>query len=159
MDVASPGDDLHVDALGGRPDLFGRDKLDGIRRLGVCRDRPDQHAGGDACSQQGSQSTHGFSPVQSTHDDETLSQGQSPAVVHTRSACKVPEGRERAFMLLFVATMTAAAGNTALQSVLPAIGRSFALSDTLVAGAFALSALFWTLTPGSVGAAVGQVRP
>jgi len=51
-------------------------------------------------------------------------------------------------MLLFVATMTAAAGNTALQSVLPAIGRSFALSDTLVAGAFALSALFWTLTPG-----------
>ncbi len=51
-------------------------------------------------------------------------------------------------MLLFVATMTAAAGNTALQSVLPAIGRSFELSDTVIAGAFALSALFWTLTPG-----------
>ena len=61
---------------------------------------------------------------------------------------RVPQGRERAFMLLFVATMTAAAGNTALQSVLPAIGRSFELSDTLIAGAFALSALFWTLTPG-----------
>jgi len=76
-----------------------------------------------------------------------MAEGQSPAVVHTKRF-RVPEGRERAFMLLFVATMTAAAGNTALQSVLPAIGRSFELSDTVIAGAFALSALFWTLTPG-----------
>lgn len=53
-----------------------------------------------------------------------------------------------AFMILFVATMTAAAGNTALQSVLPAIGRAFGYSDTLISAAFALSALFWTLTPG-----------
>ena len=76
-----------------------------------------------------------------------MTEGQSPAVVHTKRF-RVPEGRERAFMLLFVATMTAAAGNTALQSVLPAIGRSFELSDTVIAGAFAVSALFWTLTPG-----------
>lgn len=34
----------------------------------------------------------------------------------------------------------------ALQSVLPAIGREFHLADTLVAGAFAISALLWTLT-------------
>ena len=33
-----------------------------------------------------------------------------------------------------------------LQSVLPAIGREFELSDTLVAGAFAISALMWTFT-------------
>jgi MFS family permease len=33
----------------------------------------------------------------------------------------------------------------ALQSVLPAIGREFRLSDTLVAGAFAISALMWTV--------------
>jgi MFS family permease len=33
----------------------------------------------------------------------------------------------------------------ALQSVLPAIGREFRLSDTLVTGAFAISALMWTV--------------
>lgn len=53
-----------------------------------------------------------------------------------------------AFMILFVATMTTAAGNTALQSVLPAIGRAFDFPDTAIAAAFSLSALFWTLTPG-----------
>lgn len=34
----------------------------------------------------------------------------------------------------------------ALQSILPALGREFELSDTLVAGAFSISALLWTLT-------------
>ncbi len=48
------------------------------------------------------------------------------------------------FMLLFAVSLTAAAGNMALQSVLPAIGREFLLSDTLVASAFAISALMWT---------------
>src|SRR5688572_25123012 len=33
-----------------------------------------------------------------------------------------------------------------LQSVLPTIGREFGLRDTLVAAAFAISALMWTLT-------------
>lgn len=51
-----------------------------------------------------------------------------------------------AFGLLFAVSMTAAAGNMALQSVLPAIGREFELSDTLVASAFAISALMWTFT-------------
>ena len=54
--------------------------------------------------------------------------------------------RSPAFMMLFAVSLTAAAGNMALQSVLPAIGREFRLSDTLVAGAFALSALLWTVT-------------
>lgn len=58
----------------------------------------------------------------------------------------MPSGRRRAFTVLFGVTCTAAAGNTALMSVLPAIGREFGLSDTLVAAAFALSALFWMLT-------------
>ena len=49
-------------------------------------------------------------------------------------------------MLLFAVSLIAAAGNMALQSVLPALGRAFELSDTLVAGAFAISALMWTLT-------------
>jgi len=50
------------------------------------------------------------------------------------------------FILLFAVSLIAAAGNMALQSVLPALGRAFELSDTLVAGAFAISALMWTLT-------------
>ena len=50
------------------------------------------------------------------------------------------------FLLLFAVSLIAAAGNMARQSVLPALGRAFELSDTLVAGAFAISALMWTLT-------------
>lgn len=47
--------------------------------------------------------------------------------------------------MLFSVSLIAAAGNMALQSVLPAIGREFRLSDTLVTGAFAISALMWTV--------------
>lgn len=53
--------------------------------------------------------------------------------------------RSPAFAILFSVSLIAAAGNMALQSVLPAIGREFRLSDTLVAGAFAISALMWTM--------------
>ena len=53
--------------------------------------------------------------------------------------------RSSAFAILFAVSLIAAAGNMALQSVLPAIGREFRLSDTLVAGAFAISALMWTV--------------
>lgn len=51
-----------------------------------------------------------------------------------------------AFGLLFAVSLTAGAGNMALQSVLPAIGREFGLADTLVSAAFAISALMWTLS-------------
>jgi MFS family permease len=54
--------------------------------------------------------------------------------------------RSPAFAILFVVSLIAAAGNMALQSVLPLIGREFGLADTLVAAAFAVSALLWTLT-------------
>ena len=54
--------------------------------------------------------------------------------------------RSPAFFILCAVSLIASGGNMALQSVLPAIGREFRLSDTLVAGAFALSALLWTLT-------------
>ena len=53
--------------------------------------------------------------------------------------------KSSAFMILFAVSLIAAGGNMALQSVLPAIGREFGLADTLVAGAFAISALMWTL--------------
>ena len=54
--------------------------------------------------------------------------------------------RSPAFMILFAVSLIAAAGNMALQSVLPAIGREFGIRDTLVSAAFAISALMWTLT-------------
>jgi MFS family permease len=53
--------------------------------------------------------------------------------------------RSQAFAILFLVSLIAAGGNMALQSVLPTIGREFGLADTLVAGAFALSALLWTV--------------
>ncbi|PZO03594.1 MAG: MFS transporter [Alphaproteobacteria bacterium] len=53
--------------------------------------------------------------------------------------------RSPAFVILFCISLIAAAGNMALQSVLPNIGRAFELSDTLVASAFAISALMWTV--------------
>jgi MFS family permease len=53
--------------------------------------------------------------------------------------------RDRTFALLFTVMLTIAAGNTALQSVLPALGRSLGVADAAVAAAFSASALLWTL--------------
>ncbi|WP_207791526.1 MFS transporter [Sandaracinobacteroides saxicola] len=50
------------------------------------------------------------------------------------------------FALLFVALLVTAAGNTALQTVLPAIGRQIGIPDLLVALVFSLSALLWTFS-------------
>jgi MFS family permease len=41
--------------------------------------------------------------------------------------------------------LTIAAGNTALQSVLPALGRSLGVADRAVAAAFSVSALLWVI--------------
>ena len=52
------------------------------------------------------------------------------------------------FMLLFAAMLVAAAGNTALHSVMPAIGRAMQINDLYVAIAFTSSAVLWvTLAP------------
>src|SRR6476620_11248881 len=47
------------------------------------------------------------------------------------------------FMLLYAAMLVAAAGNTALQSVMPAIGRSIGIADFWVAIAYTWSAVLW----------------
>jgi MFS family permease len=52
-------------------------------------------------------------------------------------------GRRRDFALLFVVMLTVAAGNTAMQSVLPALGRSLGVMDSAVAAAFSVSAAVW----------------
>lgn len=50
------------------------------------------------------------------------------------------------FALLFLVMLTIAAGNTALQSVLPALGRSLKVPDNAVAAAFSVSALVWVIS-------------
>ena len=52
---------------------------------------------------------------------------------------------DRDFALLFMVMLTIAAGNTALQSVLPALGRSLKVPDSGVAAAFSVSALLWVI--------------
>lgn len=52
--------------------------------------------------------------------------------------------RER-FALLFSVMLVAAAGNTAMQSLLPAIGRQLGVADLWVALAFSLSAIAWVV--------------
>lgn len=56
-----------------------------------------------------------------------------------------PAAVNRDFALLFVVMLTIAAGNTALQSVLPALGRSLKVPDSAVAAAFSVSALLWVI--------------
>ena len=53
--------------------------------------------------------------------------------------------RER-FALLFAVMLVAASGNTAMQSLMPAIGRELGVADRWVAIAFSLSAVIWVLT-------------
>jgi MFS family permease len=57
---------------------------------------------------------------------------------------KVP-GFDRTFALLFTVMLVIAAGNTALQSVLPALGRSLGVADSAVAAVFSVSALLWVI--------------
>ena len=49
------------------------------------------------------------------------------------------------FLLLFAAMLVAAAGNTALQSVMPAIGREIGIADLWVAIAYTSSAVLWVM--------------
>lgn len=52
---------------------------------------------------------------------------------------------DRTFGVLFTVMLAIAAGNTALQSVLPALGRSLGVADSAVAAAFSVSALLWVV--------------
>ncbi len=52
---------------------------------------------------------------------------------------------DRNFTMLFMVMLVIGAGNTALQSVMPAIGRSMKVPDSVIALAFSVSALVWAL--------------
>jgi MFS family permease len=49
------------------------------------------------------------------------------------------------FALLFAAMLVAASGNTAVQSVMPAIGRALHMPDVVVAIAYTVSAVLWVI--------------
>lgn len=57
----------------------------------------------------------------------------------------VPRLSHRAFAIIFCLSMTAAIGNNGLQSVLPSIGRSIGIADSMVAAIFSLSSLLWAV--------------
>ena len=52
---------------------------------------------------------------------------------------------DRRFALMFTVMLTIAAANTALQSVLPALGRLLGVADRAVAVAFSVSGLLWVI--------------
>jgi MFS family permease len=63
-----------------------------------------------------------------------------------QAAEPVPRLPAKTFAILFGVSMATALGNTGMQSVLPAIGRSIGFPDYLVAAIFSLSALLWALS-------------
>ncbi|MET4324177.1 MFS transporter [Bradyrhizobium sp. RT5a] len=58
----------------------------------------------------------------------------------------VPRLSRRAFVIIFCLSTTTAIGNNGLQSVLPSIGRSIGIADSMVAAIFSLSSLLWAVT-------------
>ena len=66
---------------------------------------------------------------------------QASASIDGRSLDERAKGR--AFAILFAVLLSSAAGNTALQTVLPAIGREVGIPDVLISSIFSLSALLW----------------
>src|SRR3546814_2422972 len=72
--------------------------------------------------------------------------GDARLCVAARVSAKTTlRGADRKFILLFMVMLTIAAGNTALQSVLPALGRSLGVADHHAAAAFSASALLWVI--------------
>jgi MFS family permease len=55
------------------------------------------------------------------------------------------KGVQRDFVLLFAVMLMIGAGNTALQSVMPAIGRTLHIRDNIIALAFSVSAAVWVI--------------
>src|SRR3954453_10281370 len=65
-----------------------------------------------------------------------------PSAAKTTVTPRNPLPRDR-FALLFAVMLVAASGNTAMQSLMPAIGRELHIHDLWVAVAFSLSAVAW----------------
>ena len=59
-------------------------------------------------------------------------------------AARVPISRQR-MALLFMVMLTTAAGNTAMQSVMPSIGTELGVADVWISLAYTWSALLWVI--------------
>ncbi|MGY4408140.1 MFS transporter [Bradyrhizobium sp. USDA 3315] len=57
-----------------------------------------------------------------------------------------PRLSRRAYVIIFSVSITTAIGNNGLQSVLPSIGRSIGIADSMVAAIFSLSSLLWAVS-------------
>jgi MFS family permease len=90
-----------------------------------------------------------------TFEDPQALESQRPSQ-HTQTSAKLgiewaedkhqESSKKHSFAVLFGVMLVIASGNTALQSVLPSIGRDLRMPDILVASIFSLSALLWTIT-------------
>jgi len=74
-------------------------------------------------------------------DPQPPREGQSPPVT---AQPRKPISRDR-MALLFVVMLTTAAGNTAMQSVMPSIGTALQVNDVWISLAYTWSALLWML--------------
>jgi MFS family permease len=63
--------------------------------------------------------------------------------VNREASISAPALSRERFALLFAIMLVAASGNTAMQSLMPSIGRELGVPDFWVAGAFSLSAVVW----------------
>ncbi len=63
-----------------------------------------------------------------------------------RPAVAEPRENNRDFTLLFLVMLITGAGNTALQSVLPTLGRTIGVADSVIAAAFSVSAAIWVFS-------------
>ncbi len=66
----------------------------------------------------------------------------SPAQSDSSYSSSIPRGR---MALLFMVMLTTAAGNTAMQSVMPSIGTELGVADVWISLAYSWSALLWVL--------------
>ncbi|MBC2776817.1 MFS transporter [Parasphingopyxis sp. GrpM-11] len=86
-------------------------------------------------------------PLWGRHDFQVLScnlpgHGRPVALVNVGATAGIRRDR---FVVLFLVMLTAAAGNTAMQSVMPTIGRALDIPDFWVSLAYSWSALLWVM--------------
>lgn len=71
-----------------------------------------------------------------------MSEADHPLAEHPGQTRGIPRGR---MALLFTVMLTTAAGNTAMQSVMPSIGTELAIDDVWISLAYSWSALLWVV--------------
>ena len=73
-----------------------------------------------------------------------MADAHPPPIITAQPAIGRPISRNR-MALLFAVMLTTAAGNTAMQSVMPAIGTSLGVADVWISLAYSWSALLWVI--------------